>query len=226
MLRRAVQFLKKAPARGVTSDKVLPDPFEKGAGFGLRYRSRADQEELRTVAAGVETPMTDPDRELDVLLRKRHSSEPNQLLQKSTIKQDVTWDASPLPDDVHYVTVTATMNNTFIIVNDKYGKVVVPPVSAGQVGFKKGGKRVVGPAALSSAQKAAQLALERRVRNVVLRISGFATGRAAALTGLRQSDLNILEVHDVTPIPHNGPRPKRQRHRKRGVTRKLKQVRY
>ena len=56
--------------------------------------------------------------------------------------------------------------------------------------------------------------------------SPFHQGRSAATSVIRQSELNIVEVQDVTPIPHNGPRPKKFRRRKRGVTRRLKAIRY
>jgi small subunit ribosomal protein S11 len=199
--------------------------------FGFKKQNVADQQEIQKLAKQMETPAADSspgfmDLHLDQLLRKRVMDSPNILHRKSVTKQNVSWVTSALPDDVHYVTVTSTLNNTFIICQDKSGKILGPTISRGILKLTRGGKSAVGPAALTCTQKAAEDMLARGIRNIVLRLSGFAVGRSAATSVIRQSELNIVEVQDVTPIPHNGPRPKKFRRRKRGVTRRLKAIRY
>jgi len=103
----------------------------------------------------------------------------------------------------------AGLNNTVITLADKEGNVVASS-SAGQAGFK--GSRKSTPFAAS---KAARLILEKAqslgVTSASIVVKGVSVGRDATLRALGGSEIQIVSLRDVTPLPHNGPRPKRSR---------------
>lgn len=105
--------------------------------------------------------------------------------------------------------VAATFNNTLITFTDEGGKAIASS-STGLVGF--GGSRKATPyAATVAIEQAVNLAKSRGVKQIEVYIKGPGPGRDAALRVLRGSGLKISLIADVTPIPHNGCRPKKQR---------------
>lgn len=107
------------------------------------------------------------------------------------------------------VYVTATFNNTLITITDEQGNTLFWS-SSGAVGFK--GARKSTPFAASTAmENVARKAKEQGLREVEVFIKGPGAGRDTALRALKSAGLNILMIADVTPIPHNGCRPKKKR---------------
>jgi len=105
--------------------------------------------------------------------------------------------------------IKATFNNTIVSITDPQGGVVVW-TSAGGVGFK-GTKKGTPYAAQSAAELAAKKALERGVKEVNVLVKGPGSGRETAIRALQAAGLEISSIKDVTPIPHNGCRPRKRR---------------
>lgn len=105
--------------------------------------------------------------------------------------------------------VTATFNNTIITFTDLAGNVVCWG-SAGATGFR-GARKSTPYAATTAVDAAAKRALAHGIREVEVYIKGPGPGRDAALRALKAAGLRMSLIADVTPIPHNGPRPKKRR---------------
>src|SRR3989344_4706049 len=108
------------------------------------------------------------------------------------------------------VYITSTFNNTLVTVTDEKGN-TLGWGSSGAVGFK--GTRRSTPFAATSAvdQVAKRVIANHGLRSVEVYIKGPGTGRDSALRALKSAGLTISMIADVTPIPHNGVRPKKKR---------------
>lgn len=107
------------------------------------------------------------------------------------------------------VYVTATFNNTIVTLTDEQGNALLAG-SAGMSGFK-GTRKATPYAATTAVDRVAKRAREKGVKEVEVYIKGPGTGRDAALRALRSAGLSMSLIADVTPIPHNGVRPKKRR---------------
>jgi len=105
--------------------------------------------------------------------------------------------------------VQATFNNTIVTLTDKMGN-VVSWASAGSVGFK-GSRKSTPFAAQMAAENAAQKAIAQGMKEVKVYVKGPGAGREAAIRSLQAAGLEITAIKDVTPIPHNGCRPRKRR---------------
>ncbi len=105
--------------------------------------------------------------------------------------------------------IKATFNNTIIVITELNGAAIVSS-SAGAVGFK-GTKKGTPFAAQLAAEAVGRKAIESGVREVDVFVKGPGSGRETAIRALQASGLTILSISDVTPIPHNGCRPKKRR---------------
>jgi len=106
--------------------------------------------------------------------------------------------------------ISASFNNTLITVTDEDGK-VVKWGSAGASGFK-GTRKSTPFAATTAVEKVINEAKEKfGLREVEIYVKGPGPGRDAALRAIRAAKMKISLIADVTPIPHNGPRPKKKR---------------
>jgi small subunit ribosomal protein S11 len=107
------------------------------------------------------------------------------------------------------VLVQASFNNTIITIADHEGG-VLSWSSAGRIGFK-GSRKGTPFAAQLAATNAAQIAREHGVRTVDVRVTGPGAGRESAIRAIQASGIDIKSIKDVTPIPHNGCRPRKRR---------------
>lgn len=106
--------------------------------------------------------------------------------------------------------VQATYNNTIITLTDMQGNVVSWASSGGE-GFK-GSRKSTPFAAQMAAKNAAQKAIDiAGLKTIEVYVKGPGIGREAAIRSLFQSGLNITKIKDITPVPHNGCRPKKRR---------------
>lgn len=105
--------------------------------------------------------------------------------------------------------VTATFNNTVVAFTDLEGNTLCWG-SAGTTGFK-GARKSTPYAATTTVDVAAKKALVHGIREVEVYIKGPGPGRDAALRAIRAAGLRMSLIADMTPIPHNGPRPKKRR---------------
>ncbi len=107
------------------------------------------------------------------------------------------------------VHVNASFNNTMITVSDEQGN-TVSWSSAGTMGFK-GSRKSTPYAAQLAAEDAAKKAMEHGLKTVNVEVMGPGTGRESALRALQSVGLTVNMIRDVTPIPHNGCRPRKRR---------------
>lgn len=105
--------------------------------------------------------------------------------------------------------VHATFNNTRVTISDPEGN-VVSWASAGKSGFK-GSRKGTPYAAQMAGSNAASIARDAGVRTVDVLIKGPGGGRESAVRALQASGLQVTSIRDVTPIPHNGCRPRKRR---------------
>jgi small subunit ribosomal protein S11 len=105
--------------------------------------------------------------------------------------------------------IRATFNNTLITITDQNGEVICAG-SAGTVGFK-GSRKSTPFAAQRAAEDAARKAKRLGVTEVEVRVKGPGSGREGAVTALQAAGLRISTIEDVTPLPHNGCRPRKKR---------------
>ena len=107
------------------------------------------------------------------------------------------------------VYITATFNNTLVTITDEKGNTLYWG-SSGLVGFK-GARKATPYAATTAVEVVARKAQDAGLREVEVFIKGPGSGRDAALRALKAVGLHITLIADVTPIPHNGVRPKKKR---------------
>jgi small subunit ribosomal protein S11 len=105
--------------------------------------------------------------------------------------------------------IQASFNNTIITITDKQGNVLVWS-APGIVGYS-GSKKSTPFAAQIAAADAARKAKDIGIKEVEVRVKGPGFGRESAIRALQASGLVITSIKDVTPIPHNGCRPKKKR---------------
>ncbi len=105
--------------------------------------------------------------------------------------------------------IQSTFNNTIITLTDPRGNVIAWG-SAGTVGFK-GSRKSTAFAAQRAAEDAARKGMEHGLRQVEVLVRGPGAGREAAIRSLQSAGLFVTSIRDVTPIPHNGCRPRKRR---------------
>jgi len=105
--------------------------------------------------------------------------------------------------------IKASFNNTLISLTDIYGN-VISSSSAGKMGFK-GSRKNTPYAAQQASSTAAKEAYDLGLRRVDVRVKGPGSGRDSAVRALQAAGLQVLSIRDVTPIPHNGCRPRKKR---------------
>jgi small subunit ribosomal protein S11 len=105
--------------------------------------------------------------------------------------------------------ILATFNNTQVTITDMHGN-LLGWSSAGRVGFK-GSRKSTAYAAQQVAQDAARQAMSHGMKEVEIRVKGPGSGRESAIRALQAIGLEISTIKDVTPIPHNGCRPRKKR---------------
>ena len=107
------------------------------------------------------------------------------------------------------VRISATFNNLIIAFTNKAGQ-VISWSSAGKMGFR-GSKKNTPYAAQMAAADAAKVALDAGVKRVEVFVKGPGSGREGAIRSISQSGIEVISIRDVTPMPHNGCRPPKQR---------------
>ena len=105
--------------------------------------------------------------------------------------------------------INATFNNIIISLTNNKGE-VISWSSAGKQGFR-GSKKNTPYAAQTAAEDAAKTAQEAGLRNVKVYVKGPGNGRESAIRTLHNNGIEVIEIIDVTPVPHNGCRPPKKR---------------
>jgi small subunit ribosomal protein S11 len=105
--------------------------------------------------------------------------------------------------------IKATFNNTSVTITDTKGDTLCWS-SAGTSGFK-GSRKSTPFAGQMAAQQAAEKARKYGMKDVEVRVKGPGSGRESAITALEAAGLKVKSIEDVTPLPHNGCRPRKKR---------------
>jgi small subunit ribosomal protein S11 len=105
--------------------------------------------------------------------------------------------------------VNATFNNTMITITDAQGN-AISWSTAGAMGFK-GSRKSTPYAAQVAAEDAGKKAQDHGMKTLEIQVSGPGSGRESALRALQSVGFNVTSIRDVTPIPHNGCRPRKRR---------------
>ena len=105
--------------------------------------------------------------------------------------------------------IKTSFNNTLVTLTDKEGNVIAWE-SAGSVGFK-GSRKSTPFAAQVTAESCAKKGMEHGLQKVDVFVRGPGSGRETAVRSLQAAGLEIISVKDVTPVPHNGCRPRKRR---------------
>ena len=105
--------------------------------------------------------------------------------------------------------INATFNNLIVSLTNKHGQ-VISWSSAGKMGFR-GSKKNTPYAAQMAAQDAAKVAVDAGLRKVDVYVKGPGAGRESAIRALATNGIEVAMIKDVTPLPHNGCRPRKKR---------------
>ena len=105
--------------------------------------------------------------------------------------------------------IKASFNNTLVTITDVNGETICWG-SSGAIGFK-GSRKSTPFAAQRAAEKCANAAKKAGVVEIEVRVKGAGAGRESAITALQSAGMRIASIEDVTPLPHNGCRPKKRR---------------
>ena len=105
--------------------------------------------------------------------------------------------------------IHATFNNTIITMTDQQGNTITW-ASAGTAGFK-GSRKSTPYAARVAGEQAARQAIEHGMQEADVFVKGPGPGREAAIRSIQSSGLKVRSITDITPIPHNGCRPRKKR---------------
>lgn len=119
---------------------------------------------------------------------------------KKTVRRNVT---------VAIAHISATFNNTQVTITDTKGDTLCW-ASSGTSGFK-GSRKSTPFAGQSAAQQVAEKARKFGVKDVQVQVKGPGSGRESAITALEAAGLKVKSIEDVTPLPHNGCRPRKKR---------------
>ena len=125
------------------------------------------------------------------------------MAKSSTKKRKVIVDAT---GEAH---ITASFNNIIISVTNKKGD-VISWSSAGKMGFR-GSKKNTPYAAQVAAEECAKEAHDFGLRRVKVYVKGPGSGRESAIRSIHNNGIEVMEIVDVTPLPHNGCRPPKRR---------------
>ena len=105
--------------------------------------------------------------------------------------------------------VNSSFNNTMVTITDAQGN-AISWSSAGHMGFK-GSRKSTPYAAQMAAEDAGRKAAEHGVKSIDVEVRGPGSGRESALRALQSVGFSVTSIRDVTPIPHNGCRPRKRR---------------
>ncbi|MGI6718515.1 MAG: 30S ribosomal protein S11 [Bacteroidales bacterium] len=105
--------------------------------------------------------------------------------------------------------VTATFNNVIVTLTNASGQ-VISWSSAGKMGFR-GSKKNTPYAGQRAAEDCAKVAYDLGLRKVKVFVKGPGSGRESAIRSINQAGIEVVEIRDVTPLPHNGCRPPKRR---------------
>src|SRR5437762_14120897 len=163
----------------------------------VAVKTEAKPKATKKAAKKVETPPAEPPKE-------NLSLDPNDVEKPKIIKAKGSKNVYS-----GFAHVLSTFNNTIVTITDLNGN-VIGWSSAGKVGFK-GSRKSTAYAAQMVAQDASRQAMGHGLKEVEVLVRGPGAGRESAVRALQAVGLDLTVIRDVTPVPHNGCRPPKQR---------------
>ncbi len=160
----------------------------------------AAAEETPAAEEAAEAPQKAPEKKRDIFAELIGEDEEQVRVHKAKKSKNV---------QTGIVHVTATFNNTLVSVTDLSGN-AIGWSSAGKMGFK-GSRKSTAYAAQVVSQDACRQAMSHGLKEAEVRVKGPGSGRESAVRAVQGLGINITTIKDVTPIPHNGCRPKKAR---------------
>lgn len=203
--------MEKKPSKSKT-DKAKPK----------KPKAEAEKPAVKTETAPVETAAsTDPPVAETKVAKKEAKPPKEEAAPAETPRENLSLDADDVEKpkivkakgskNVHsgIAHVFSTFNNTIVTITDLNGN-VIGWSSAGKVGFK-GSRKSTAYAAQMVAQDASRQAMGHGLKEVQVLVKGPGAGRESAVRALQAIGLDLTVIRDVTPVPHNGCRPPKQR---------------
>lgn len=187
------------PAEASTKDVPAPTPSDEAAAPSELVEAPVEE----GAAAEGETPAEEPkapEKKRDIFAELLGEAEEQVKIHKAKTNKNV---------QTGLVHVTATFNNTIVSVTDLKGN-TIGWSSAGKMGFK-GSRKSTAYAAQVVSQDACRQAMSHGLKEVEVRVKGPGAGRESAVRAVQGLGIEINDINDVTPIPHNGCRPKKAR---------------
>ncbi len=133
------------------------------------------------------------------MAKAQQQASAKQTTKKRVVKVDAYGDAH----------ISASFNNLIVSLTNKQGQ-IISWSSAGKMGFR-GSKKNTPYAAQMASSDAAKTAMDAGLKRVDVYVKGPGSGREGAIRALAQSGIEIVQIKDVTPLPHNGCRPPKKR---------------
>jgi small subunit ribosomal protein S11 len=202
-----------APAEKAASkpaEKAVSKPAEKTASKPAEKAAAKPAEEIsaKKAAPAAEAPVADAPKPADAAVIPVAPTAAELLGEDAAAKKVIkAKHAKNISAGV--ANILATFNNTQVSITDVHGN-LIGWSTAGRVGFK-GSRKSTAYAAQQVAQDAARQAMAHGMKEVEVRVKGPGSGRESAIRALQAIGLEISAIKDVTPVPHNGCRPRKKR---------------
>ena len=144
---------------------------------------------------------------IKIITKEEEKAEPVEVVAENATKQSVKVPKKKIVSGI--LNVEATFNNTKVVLADKEGNTLFW-TSAGSLGFK-GAKKGTPFAASKAGAVIGEKAKAIGIKEVEVRVKGVGSGREPTIRAFMAFDIDITSIHDMTPVPHNGPKPKKPR---------------
>ncbi|MBM3873937.1 MAG: 30S ribosomal protein S11 [Verrucomicrobia bacterium] len=204
---------KSAPAKEKSAKSPAPEgaaPAEKKPAKGPKAAApAADAAAPATAPAGDAAAAAAPAKPVELVGGVARQPTAEELLKEELGAIKIRKAKGSKNVTTGFVNVLASFNNTIVSITDLKGHVIAWS-SAGKCNFR-GSRKSTAYAAQVVAQDAARNAMSHGLKDVVIRVSGPGLGRDSAVRALQAIGLEITSIVDVTPIPHNGCRPRKRR---------------
>jgi small subunit ribosomal protein S11 len=205
-------------AAAAPAEKVASKPAEKGASKPAeKAASKPDEKaaskpgeekSAKKAAPGAEAPAAEAPKPAEAAVVPAAPTAAELLGEDASAKKVIkAKHAKNISSGI--ANILATFNNTQVSITDAHGN-LIGWSTAGRVGFK-GSRKSTAYAAQQVAQDAARQAMAHGMKEVEVRVKGPGSGRESAIRALQAIGLEISAIKDVTPVPHNGCRPRKKR---------------
>ena len=201
---------KPEAAAAAPAEKAAPKPAEKAASKPDEKAASkpAEEKSAEKGAPAAEAPVAGAPKPADAAVIPAAPTAA-ELLGEDAGAKKVIKAKHAKNISVGIANILATFNNTQVSITDMHGN-LIGWSTAGRVGFK-GSRKSTAYAAQQVAQDAARQAMAHGMKEVEVRVKGPGSGRESAIRALQAIGLEINAIKDVTPVPHNGCRPRKKR---------------